>query len=445
MAVLDCAAVVGAYYAAGITVAGDAGVGEEEVLHGAAAHVAEEALIFPVVSKGVWDTYAYAADGVVVAVEESSEGVAFSAYGGEVVLCAGNIVPIGGMGVGDVAIEAVVTGGVGLVVAVRLVVVDAVGEHVKLMYTGDDIGGVLGAAAAPYGSDDRRHNSSIGRGHLESIAGDADRAALCVGGRVGDVVVVVGNGAGVADSDGGSGQEIVCCVVCKRWCGGNRDVGAGDSAHGHGTVVCGDIGAVAADICGVATNHTLGIAVVGQCNEVACVADDGTLVVGDIGNGDTKGTVVLECAAFANDAAEIHAVCQAVGDGESCVTDAPRHATVIVAHNAAVKSAAGGYGMHSHVVHNCAARHLAAAVACNGTHPVLAGNSGVGKLEVEDMAVVANGAEETFSLVVAGVIDADAADSMLLSVEGALEPEIVTRTRTDGVEVVFGAFGVPCG
>ena len=88
-------------YTAHIVITGDAGIGQVDSLDGAAiidsAGSAEEALNGEI---GLIDSDA--ADGIALAVESTAEIVATRADGGVVVLGAGGIVPVSGVGVGDV-------------------------------------------------------------------------------------------------------------------------------------------------------------------------------------------------------------------------------------------------------------------------------------------------------------------------------------------------------
>ena len=98
-AVLDGATVV-AHDAAGIFVADNVGIGEDDVLHGTAVPDVTKEALAPVVVALATFVDAYAADGVVLAVVGALERHTVDAHGGEVVLAAG--VPLRGVAVGDV-------------------------------------------------------------------------------------------------------------------------------------------------------------------------------------------------------------------------------------------------------------------------------------------------------------------------------------------------------
>ena len=143
-AVRDGGAVV-ADDAAAIGVAGDVGVGDDDVADGAAVRVAEEGEGGVALVEGVAASVdADAAHDVAVAVEVAAEGLAVAADGGEVVLGASFVVPRGRVGIGEVGAEREV-GAAGVLFAL----VDEDGEGVELAGREDEVGGVRGAGAGP--------------------------------------------------------------------------------------------------------------------------------------------------------------------------------------------------------------------------------------------------------------------------------------------------------
>ena len=133
VAVGDGAAGVFARDAADIFIASDAGVGKRNAVDvGTTAYIPKEALESFIVAVAAFID-AYTTDGVAVAVEVATEGTIITgvdevADGGEVVLGARGVVPVGGVAVGDVVGELEV-----LAVVVADAVVDARGEQFELI------------------------------------------------------------------------------------------------------------------------------------------------------------------------------------------------------------------------------------------------------------------------------------------------------------------------
>ena len=199
-------AVVVAHDAAGVVVAGDAGVGEGEVVDVGTVCPAEDALVFVGVATAAL-VDADAADGLFIAVEVAAEvaaAVVIVASDGLVVaLSARGSVPVAGVGVADVIGELEVRAAVAVALEVLAVcAVDAVGQQVELAGVFDEVGLALAAIAVPGDDDDIGRGGDIGVGHGDGVIAIAVGAEGMVG-----RTVVVGDGELVAVGCGVRGRE----------------------------------------------------------------------------------------------------------------------------------------------------------------------------------------------------------------------------------------------
>ena len=232
VAVGDGAAlVVVAHDGASGVVAGDAGVGEDDVFHlGTVADSAEEALR-PVGVGSATLVDADAADDVVLAVEGAAE-VAVVVVA--VVVADGLVVAVGvtvAVGVSDVGFEAEVLAAV-VVGGLAVGAVDAVGEQVELVFIiyKVGVGGGAGALGGPVdGGEGSKADGHILVGHQEYPAVGVAAAEGACAGVVAVVAVAVGCGGGVGE---GEAQLVATAVVeCAAALEAAAAVG-GDAADG---------------------------------------------------------------------------------------------------------------------------------------------------------------------------------------------------------------------
>ena len=444
--------------AADILLTGDAGIGQDDVPDGGTTGHTKETLVAVCIGDAAFID-ADAADGMALTVEGAAEVsiaiVNTSAYGGVVVLHAGGIVPVGGVGVADVITQhevrvAEVVGGV------AVGAVDVLGQQVEAGGGGDDVG-LLGRASV-IACSDIPDVSQCG----------VDCHILC---RHGEDVAADGTGAGgvsfkdkagrccYAEADISAGGSVEHAAVAEDAAValdaavrvglvGTAGVSQGDTgagAHGVGVALEGGITYGAAVVTGVGLG--------GRNVNTSC---DGTVVLNSRHAGTDGKAVGHVTVKIAHDAAVTIDDGEAVSHGEGGGTDAAADGTAItVAYHTAVIVGIVGNGMdgdvtaYAAVLHNAAITAVYFIISRDAADILLTGDAGIGQDDVPDGGTTGHTKETLVAVCIgdAAFIDADAADGMALTVEGAAEVSIaIVNTSAYGGVVVLHAGGiVPVG
>ena len=191
-------------------------------------------------------------------------------------------------------------------------------------------------------------------------------------------------------------------------------------------VVSGDIRSVAAYAGSVigAVNRAGAVVVV---RESAFIVDAGNSAV--MGNGSKVGTkdFVARQRAFvvARDTANILTSIRIIGAStDGYFADAIRYCTLVVAYYTTVPLECIAVCINSHSARDVAVRNgcTSFGIACNSTHLLLTGDTGIADSEVFDIGIRAKSVKKAFLLrkVVVGV-DTEAADGMAVAVEMAVK------------------------
>ena len=465
--------------AAGVPEAGDASVGEGEVVDiGAVSCIAEDALeAVGVATAALVD--ADAADGVAVAIEVAHEGavvvVEVASDGLEVVLGAVGVVPLCVGFVVDVVGELEVLAAVAVGLAgLAVCAVDAVGQKVELAGVFYEVGVAFRAFSCPGDGGEGGRDGHVGGGHGENVfpvgVGTDGMVARTV--VVGDAQQVVA--LALNDGDLCAVGGYIMAHRFRLAVGGDGEGGdtAGDrytlaesnEVAWHGAVVHGDIGdgrciavfvvvAVAyADGVYRSGHGAGGVVVVVEVVEFGSVVIAANGTIGVFVGGGYSGAndkivvqiaVVGACYTADVVVATVGGVGVGEGDGAGAVAD---HAAVVIAHDAAVVAGIFLPGADGYVVGHVAVDDLATLeVAHDAAEVKIAGDAGIGEGEAVDIGTASCIAEDAQTEVSAVIImaapaDADAADGVAGTFEVAMESEVIV---SDGLEVVLGARDVP--
>ena len=208
-----------------------------------------------------------------------------------------------------------------------------------------------------------------------------------------------------------------------------------------------DVGIAAAHVGGVLhVGHFAGGVVV-ELDGAAVAAGDGAVgVVCGGGHGGANGEVVAQGAVvYACYAAVVIAVV-GVGGGEGGGAGTLLDGAAVVAHDAAVAVGTGLHGADGYVVGHVAAGDGAVVGAHDAAGGFVTGDAGVGEGEVVDIGTGVCLAEDALVVVggvVAALVDADAADGIVIAVEVAAEGAVVASVvASDGLEVALVAIEV---
>ena len=250
---------------------------------------------------------------------------------------------------------------------------------------------------------------------------------------------------------GGNGHQLAAAVQLLVLRDGDGQCRRGDAfAEGqqvarHGAV--GDVGIAAAYTGGVLhVGHFAGGVVVALEGASVVIASDGAVVVGrDGGHGGADDEVVVQGAVLAVGAcyAAVEVAVVGVGDGEGGGADTVFNgASIVHAHDATEAGDRGLHGADGNVGGHVAAVDGAFVVVAHDAADVeVAGDAGVGKGEVVDVGAVSCPAEDSFVVVgyaFVALVDANAADGLVITVEVAAEVAVVA-VASDGLEVVLVA------
>ena len=297
---------------------------------------------------------------------------------------------------------------------------------------GDDVWIGLCAAAAPVRNQGHGHRN-IGSRHGEDVAVDGAAGSSVVRpialGQVvvnqGDVAALAIVGCAVDVGAGGVG------LVARARQGGRGGavsgdvIGQGEAIKGQGALVSDDIGAVAAHVGGVGrAGHgavTVEVALKGTITMI--FAGNGAMVF-NVGHNSTDSDAVCDTSTveiMAHDTTVSPAANHVGSNAEGGMADATLNSSLITPHDTSVIKGIVRHGVDGHIVgHGAILDGALERIACNPADIVFARDTGIGQMDTLDSAVVEI-AKEALKGFVSFIIDADAADAVVLPIEGASE------------------------